>query len=134
MAKDPTAVSQKWAAGMQNAGQAIADGVGAVTQAPGQAAAAQKAVYLQNVQANADKWARNVANVSLAEWKDAMINKGAQRIGQGAVAAQPKFQQFMAKLLPFIESGVKTLPPRGTFQQNLARANAWATYMHTFQK
>lgn len=130
--KDPTAVASRWAAGLSGAGQAITDGVNSVSQAPGQAAAAQKTAYLANIQASADKWARNTASVTVDEWRQAMITKGVPRIAQGAQAAQPKFAQFMGKLLPYVEAGVRQLPARGTFEQNLNRMTAWARYMKQF--
>lgn len=129
MAKDPTAVSAKWVAGMQNATQAITDGVNGVTVAPGAAAARNKAGYISGVQASADKWARNVQAVSVEDWRTAMITKGAPRIGQGAAAAQTKFANFMGQLLPAIATVKAGLPPRGTLDQNIARSAAFARGM-----
>lgn len=129
MAKDPAAISAKWVAGMQNASQAITDGVNAVTVSPGAAAARNKAGYLAGVQQSADKWARNVQSVTVEDWRSAMITKGAPRIGTGAAAAQGKFQNFMTQLMPAIATIKAGLPARGTLDQNLARANAFARGM-----
>lgn len=134
MAATPEQAAARWAAGLAGAGQKITDGVNAVTVSPGALAARQKAAYLQNVTAAADKWARTVAAVPLQEWQTAMIQKGAPRIASGAAAAQPKFAAFMGKLLPFIATGRAQLPPRGNFDQNLTRLTAWARYMHGFQR
>lgn len=132
MAATAEQAAARWAAGLANAGQKIVDGVNAVTVAPGALAARQKAAYTANVAQAADKWARNVAAVPLSDWQAAMKDKGAPRIASGAAAAQPKFAQFMNKLLPFIASQRSSLPPRGTFDQNLARSAAWIRAMHTF--
>lgn len=133
MAKDPNAVAQKWVTSMQSASQAIKDGVQAVTIAPGQAAARQKNVYVNNVAASADKWARNVASVSLGEWQDAMINKGAARVGTGASAAQSKMANAMTQLLPKIDSIVAALPPRGDLGANISRMTQFVTQMSQVQ-
>jgi len=132
--RTPDQAAAAWAAGLANAGQKITDGVNSVTTAPGQLAARQSAVYTANVAAAAGKWAKNVAAVPLATWQANMITKGVPRIASGASAAQPKFSAFMGKLLPFIASNKAQLPPRGTFDQNIARMTAWARAMHGFSK
>lgn len=134
MAGTPDQVAARWAAGLANAGEKIRAGVEAVNTAPGQAAARQKAVYLANVQASGDKWARNVAAVSLADWKSAIETKGIPRIAAGATAAIPKFTIFMGKLLPFVHSAKQSLPARGTYEQNKARMVAMVDAMHKFQR
>lgn len=134
MAQTPEQIAANWAAGLANAGQKITDGINGVTVAPGRAAAAQKAVWVQNVAASQDKWARNTANVSLPDWQQAMITKGVPRIASGATAAQPAFATFMTKLLPFIDQVKATLPARGTLDQNIARSNAFIRGMAKFQK
>lgn len=132
MAKDPTAVAQKWVTNLSAATQAITDGVNSVTTAPGQAAARQKAVYVNNVQASANKWATRVAAVTLPDWQQSMITKGIPRVASGAQSAQPKMQAFMSKLLPYVSAGVGSLPARGDINANIARMTAWVQYMAKF--
>ena len=103
-----------------------------VTVAPGQAAARQVNVWAQNTQAAQAKWARNTAAVSLSDWRTAVETKGIPRIGAGASAAQGKFTTFMIKLLPFVAAAKASLPPRGTYDQNKARALAMMDAMHKF--
>ena len=134
MAKDAGTVAQRWAQNLGAAGQKVTDGVNAVTQAPGAQAAAQVAVWAQNTQAAQAKFARNVAAVGLSSWQNSVITKGIPRLASGAAAAEPKFQVFMQKLLPYVASGRGSLPKRGSFDQNLARMTSWAQYMHKFQK
>lgn len=129
MAQDPTAIAAKWANGLANSTQAITDGINGVTVAPGAAAARQKQAYVSGVQASADKWATNVAKVTLSDWQQAMTTKAIPRIASGAQAAQPKFAAFMTQLLPQIATAKAALPPRGTLQQNLARMNQFVTAM-----
>lgn len=133
-AQDPAAVSARWSQALGAAASSgrISDGIKAVTVPPGQAAARQKNAWVQNVAAAASKWAANVAAVSLSDWQDAAVNKGVQRIASGATAAQPKFQAFMTQFLPFLNTAVSSLPPRGSFEQNTQRALAMMTATHKF--
>ena len=130
----PDQIAAEWSQRLSGSTQKIQAGVAGVKAAPGQLAARQKAVYLANVQANVDKWATNVAAVPLSTWQADMVNKGIPRIGQGAQAAQSKVQQFFAQFLPFLNSAVASLPPRGTFEQNLARSQAMIRATHGFRR
>lgn len=126
----PDQVAQNWASRLGASTERIKQGVQAVTVAPGQAAAAAADVWLQNTQASQSKYKRNVANVSLQSWQEATVNKGAGRIAQGATAAIPKMTNFLQQFLPAVDAARKALPPRGTFEQNLARSAAMATALH----
>ena len=132
MATDPTAAAKKWSDRLSQAASdgTIQAGIQSVTVAPGQTAARQKQVWAQNTAAAVDRWATNTAAVSLPEWQQAMTAKALPRIGAGASAAEPKMAQFLGKLLPVINNAKANLPARGTFQQNLQRANAMATALH----
>lgn len=122
--------SSRWVQGLQGSTQKITDGINAVTMSPGQRAASQKAVWLQNVTASQDRWASAVGRVSTESWKAAAIGKGVPRIGAGAAAAQDKMQRVFAKLLPAVDSAVKSLPPRGNFEQNVQRSVALMQKLH----
>lgn len=128
----PDTAAQRWVEGLGRAGDKIRSGVQAVTVSPGQAAARQKSAYLAGVQAKADTWARRVSAVPLSDWQNSMTTKGIDRIGSGAAAAQPKFQTFMAKFLPAVQAAKAALPPRGSYEQNKARANAMMDALHKF--
>lgn len=132
MAQDPSAVAAKWAQNLGGATQRITDGVNAVTTAPGQAAARQKALWAQNVAASQDKWAARTAAVPLSDWQQAIIQKGVPRIASGATAAQPKFATFMGKLLPYIDSQVRALPARGNLEANITRMTTFVRGMSKF--
>lgn len=134
MAKDPATVAQNWATRLGQSTQAITDGINGVTIAPGQAAARQKALWLQQVTANANKWATNTAAVPLGDWQSAMLTKGVPRISQGATAAIPKMQTFLNKLLPYVDSAVAGLPPRGDLNANITRMVAFTNKMAQFSK
>lgn len=131
--RDPNAVATKWSQNLGSATQRITDGVNAVTIAPGQAAARNKTGYVQGVTASVDKWASNVAAVSLQSWQSDMINKGVQRIASGASAAEPKFATFMGRLLPYIDRQVSALPPRGNLDANINRVTTFIRSMAKFR-
>ena len=131
---DPNQVAATWAQRLASSGDRIAQGVNAVTVAPGQAAARQKAAYTAGVQASADKWATRVAAVPLGEWQQAMIQKGAPRIAQGAAQAEPKMAAFLGQFLPYVQQQVQALPPRGNLDQNIARMTALVRGVSKFQR
>ena len=122
--------AQAWATNFAAAGTKYTAGVNAVTVAPGQLAAAQKAAYLANVQASANIWASKVAAVDLQTWKTAATTTGSARLGTGATKGAPKMQSFMTNFLPALSSIVGGLPARGTFDQNLQRFTAYAQALH----
>lgn len=127
---DPTTASAAWVSGMQGASTKYKAGVAAVRTAPGQLAAAAANLWATNVANAKSKYQRNVAAVSLSQWQDAATNKGADRLGSGAVAAQPKFDAFMAKFIPALSNIVNALPPRGDFGANMTRFQQFATNLH----
>lgn len=127
---DPTAAAAAWAQGMAASGSKITAGVNAVQTPPGQAAARQAQVWAQNTAAAVNKYAKNVAAVSLSDWQQSMITKGIPRIASGAAASQGKMANAMQQILPQIASIVSSLPPRGTFDQNVARMTAYVQKAH----
>lgn len=120
----PDQLAQKWVDRIGAATQSIRDGVNSVTVAPGRTAADRKQAYIDGVNANVDKWAKNVARVSLQDWQQAMITKGIPVIATRAAAAKPKFAVFMTAWMGFqgqVRSELVS-QPRGTLDQNIARA------------
>lgn len=125
MAKDPNQVAEKWRQNLSAAGTSIQQGVNRVSIAPTQQAAKKKEKLKTNWLAAIDNgsWERGLNAVSLEDWKAAMINKGLQRIQQGATAGQPKMLAYMQKLLPFQEqlSAKINAMPDTTLEDNIAR-------------
>lgn len=127
----------KWTRNAQGATQALTDGINNVQVAPGVLAAAKQDKMLQKITEaiTSGKWAANVSAVTLADWKNAMLTKGVQRYGAGVSQAQPKFQAFMQKLLPFqanISQQVAAMPDL-TLQDNINRAVFFMTEMSKFK-
>jgi len=105
-------------------------GVNRVQQAPGEMAAKQADVYLANVQAAVSKWKRNVSAVSLSDWQRAAVDVGAGRIASGVNAATEKTLRATERNFMNIDNAMNGLPPRGTFEQNMARMNQFVTKLH----
>ena len=101
--------------------------------APGQLAAAQANFWASQVAQAQQKFAANVAKVSLSSWQESAATKGAPRLGTGATAAQPKFAAFMTSFLPALSSIVQNLPQGGTYEQNKQRFIAYADALHAKQ-
>lgn len=129
----PDQVAAKWAQNTGSATQAYTDGVNAVTVAPGQAAARQADLWANNVAAAKEKYRTNSAKVSLTDWQQAATGKGAARLASGVQAAQPKMQQAMQSLLPYIAQQVNALPARGTLDQNITRMTNFVRGMAKYQ-
>lgn len=129
---DPQQAAQDWANRSAASTDKMSRGVDAVTVAPGQLAARQADAYANNVMANKAKFARRVAAVSLTDWQTAFKNKALPRIATGVQEAIPKMAAFNAAFYPVLAAAVKSLPPRGTYEQNKARAIAMMDAAHKF--
>jgi hypothetical protein len=123
----------KWGRRLSAAGPDITAGIQRTTKDPGALAAAQKALWTAkladpNVQ---NAWATNVSKVGAANWKAAMTNKGIPRLAQGITAAQANKGARITSLLSAVDAAVADANalPRGTIDQNIARANAFARSM-----
>lgn len=137
MALNPADVAQRWANNLGAAGQKIKDGVNAVTESPMAKAAARQDAWVAGVQRARDdgSYAAGLNKVSLADWKNAMINKGVNRIGTGATAAIPKMTTFMASFLPYVQQGQQMLQsmPRGDLSQNIGRMTAMVQFLANYK-
>lgn len=134
MASTPQDAAAAWASRLASSTDKIKKGIESVSVAPGAAAARQKSAWVQNTTTAADKWAANVASVSLQDWQQAAINKGVNRIASGAQASQGKFEAFMGDLLPHIDRVKQGLPARGNLDQNINRMVAFSKGMAAFKR
>lgn len=134
MALDPTLATQKWVNRMQAASAEITAGVNAVSVAPGVSAAKQANAWITRIQASKAKWERNVAAVTLEQWKSAMIERGIPAINAGVTAKSGNYLNFANKAYPYIATGVAHVKsmPKGTLAQSQARANYFMEYMSKY--
>lgn len=132
----PDQAAKNWSTGMANSSQKMIAGINAVTDNPADKAIAAIPRMLQGIQAAAadGRIERGLRTVTLASWKANMLNKGVSRVAGGATSAMPKVQAFMAQFLPYLAQGVASLPARGDYSQNKARAIAMMDYNHGFRK
>lgn len=126
----------KWVANLSAATERMTAGAQAVQTAPGQAAAAAADKWLARVTQAKQKFATNVAAVSLQSWQNSYINIGIPRVAQGAQAKQAKVQSFMDQFLPYLQNGVAQIDkmPSTTLQDGIARATAMITYNSKFKR
>lgn len=127
--------TSKWVSNLSNATATITRGVGNVTTAPGQSAAAAQALWLQRIQQSADKWKKNVSAVTLQDWQNAMTQYGIARIAQGAQAKQGKYTKFAESFFPYLQTGVDKVRamPKGDINASIARANAMIMHNHSYK-
>lgn len=132
----PEEAAQKWASRTAAAAQDYARGVQRVQTAPGALAARQSQKYLARVQQNVQKWQHNVSRVSLGEWQQAAVEKGAQRLATGVQQSQGKMAAYMAEALPHIDRGLAQLQqmPSLTLEDSKARAAFWIDHMSRFRR
>lgn len=132
--KNPADVAKKWAQNLGNAGEAIKQGVNAMTVNPAEKAAAQADVAVRNYGRAKDKMVAGLQRTTLESIKSAMIKKGIPRITEGAAQAQPKMMAVMQQLLPAVEAARAALPPRGSDAENDARMLQFAAAMRKFRR
>jgi hypothetical protein len=121
---------EKWSRRTQAATGDYVSGISAVTESPGTAAARNSEAYIQGVQNSLNKWKRNVAAVTLDQWKNQAINVGAGRIAAGVNAATEKTLRATERNFANIDAALAGLPPRGTFEANLQRMTQFVTKLH----
>ena len=122
-------IQAKWLANYQGAQTSMTNGSNAVTTAPGQLAAAQATLWLNRIQASQAKWQKNVAAVSLQDWKTAYQTLGIPNGMNGAQAKQGKYGAFITAYLQFLPGAVATVKamPKGTLSAGIARATSMIT-------
>lgn len=130
----PQQAADDWANNLGASTSKMQRGINAVTQAPGMAAAAQKDKWLAGIQQSANKWATNVAAVSLDYWKQQTAGIGLQRVGQGATAKKGKMLKHLTSWLPYMDAQGQMLQsmPSVTYEQRKARMIAAIDHAHAY--
>jgi hypothetical protein len=128
--KTPAEATAKWVQKLSAAAPEMEAGVMRVTEAPGVAAARQKAKWEQSLRESANKWEQRVQSVSLQDWQKSMKEIGVQRVATGAQAKQGKMLAFANEFYPFLEqvkSRIAAMPsttPSDRISRMVANAEA----------
>lgn len=132
---DPQAGADKWASNLGAATQHIAAGIDRVTQAPGAKAAAQKQKWLQKTTASVDKFASNVASVSLQSWQ-ASAKDGVNRVASGANAKKSKMAAFNQEFYAHLDRGAQAISqmPTNSLEDGIAKASAQIRHNASFRR
>jgi hypothetical protein len=123
----------RWKAGAGVGQTRFVEGVQGTTKDPTQAAIAAQSKLLQgfNDAVQSGRWARNLAAVGAAGWKQATLDK-ANNYSTGIAAGANKYATAMQTWLPIIEGAASQVQsmPNNSFADSLARMNAMATALH----
>ena len=139
MAKALTAqqVAERWSQRGSNSGETVRAGVASVQENPAEKAAAAKDRWLAGVQRAAQngKYEAKLRQVTLADWKNAMINKGIPNMQNGYTVAKAKFARFMEQWLPYVRQGAAQIRmmPKNNLDQSIARAVAMIRHNAAFR-
>lgn len=113
-------------------------GVNRVTEAPGKKAAAKvEKMRAKLVEAIDDgTWAERTAAVTLEEWKEKMLTKGAGRVSEGIDGAAAKVEAFAEQLIAHENSVLARIEgmPDLTLEDSISRARFWIEEMAKFKK
>lgn len=128
--------ADKWAQRLSGATEDIRRGIARVTEAPGQKAAAKRAKWEAGLNRSKDKWQRNVAAVSLEQWREKASTVGVSRVSEGAQANKDKYARVAAELYPHIESGQRAVAnmPDSSLEERIAKSAAFQRHMAQFRR
>lgn len=134
MAKTPQQAAQAW---VDSAGRAATNYAAGVQGYNGDWAGAttrQQAVMQTNWQqaVSSGRWASGVSNVGTAGWKQRTQDK-TPNYSQGFQAGASRQASAIAKIIQAETNIVNSLPPRGTYDQNKARATAVMDGLHALK-
>lgn len=115
--------ASNWQQGMAASTDKINRGIDRVQGAPGQKAAAKRDKYVAGVNDSVDKWARNVASVSEAEWKEA-AKAGSSRVAEGARLKQGKYADRVAPVFAHMDSVLSRVDsmPDNSLEQRIQKS------------
>jgi len=131
----PQQGAEKWKNRLSAASPEIAQGIDRVTRAPGAAAAAATDKWRQRTMDAAEKFRRNVGNVTLADWQKA-AKDGVGRVASGAAAKVGKVEAFQTEFFPHLERGQAAIAnmPSTTVEDGINRAAAMIRHNAAFKR
>ncbi len=133
-----TEFAEKWSRRTKGAVSDYTRGVQRVSEAPGAKAAARADAMLSGVQEaiSSGKWQERVSAVSLGDWQNAAVSKGAGRIAAGVDAAQPDMARFGQELLTAVDGAVAEVEgmPNDNLEDRINRMVAFSRRMSQFKR
>lgn len=130
----PQVIAKRWSSRIANSTEKIKSGINNVTINPMESAANAQEKYQQAIieAVQSGRYRDGLMRVSLSDWKNAMLNKGVQRMASGAAAAEPKMANFLQKFLPAVASIQKEVQsmPSNTHEERMQRMLANANRLH----
>jgi len=127
-------VKEKWKRRLKASTEDMRAGVEALTESPTKLAIAQKELLKKKLIEAIDsgRWDKQLAKVSLDDWKKAYIETGIGRVASGVEKADKKMEDFFSYLMPAVKaakSEIKT-PKTGEIEDSVARAAEFMRAMH----
>ncbi len=131
-------IADKWRRHAEGAVTDYKKGVEKVSESPTEKAANKQEKMKANLIKAIDdgKWAKGLRAVSLEDWKRITSEKGSANYATGIRLSEGKMAEFMAEVLPHIESGQRIIEamPDITLTDSKARAVAWIDHMAKFKR
>jgi hypothetical protein len=111
-------------------------GIARVQTAPGAQAAAKFDKWMAGIQASAEKWRRNVQNVSLESWKTSATTIGVPRAMEGAVKKAGKYEAFAQDFYPFLAQKMAQVNAMddSSYAARKGKAMAMMDALHTYKR
>lgn len=132
--KTAAQAAQNWQNSQGRATQAYTDGVQNYQGDWAGATASQESAMLSNITqaVTSGRWRAGVQAVGTAGWKAATQAKAAN-YGTGFAAGAQAQAAAVQKIMGALGNIVPNLPPRGTYEQNKARATALMDSLHALR-
>lgn len=132
--KTPQQAAQAWADSAGRAATNYAQGVQSYNGDWAGATTRQQSVMQQNwtQSVTSGRWANGVQQVGTAGWKQRTQDK-TPNYSQGFTAGASRQATAIAKIIGAENNIVGSLPPRGTYEQNKARATAVMDGLHALK-
>lgn len=126
---NPQTIADRYVAGMQGASTKYKAGIAAVTEAPTAKAARslERARQKYNEAIDSGKTAARLNGVSLAQWQQMAVTKGANNLAGGAAAAKSKVAAYWTAVGPAVaqlQAQISAMPNESDGDRE-ARALAW---------
>lgn len=133
----PQQAAEKLGQRIAGSGGAYQQGVQSVSENPAQKAIANKDKWVAGIQdaINNDRYAKGLAGVTLADWKNATLTYGVNRYTSSSQKATTNYQKFAAEFFPFLDTVQQEIDnmPSLTLEDNINRMVTNVRRLHEFK-